>query len=191
MRLFILRHGPTDWNESGRYTGSTDIPLSENGRRELLRWRLPQEALVAELWSSPLLRARETALAFGEPKCDARLREMSFGSWEGRTHAEVESELPEADLVQDWNGLDYKPHGGESLREVQERVKEWLRERALSQKDLLVVSHKMTITALYALAAGWDASHKPVQRLQFPALHVFQIDSAGHPRVERLNQALF
>jgi len=155
----------------------------------LLRWRLPKEALAAELWSSPLQRAQETArLLVGEPRVDARLAEMNFGSWEGRSHSEVEAELPPADIAQDWMGLDYKPHGGESLREVRERVSAWLKER--EAKDLLVISHKLTITALYSLATDWDARSKPKERLQFPALHVFQIDSSGRPQVERLNLPL-
>ncbi|HYG70238.1 MAG TPA: histidine phosphatase family protein, partial [Anaeromyxobacteraceae bacterium] len=91
-RLFLVRHGETDWNVAGRWQGQTDIPLNEAGRaqaRELAR-RMRGEG-IATIAASDLLRARETAeivaaeLGLEVRILDHRLREQSFGAFEGLT----------------------------------------------------------------------------------------------------------
>ncbi|MEU4190460.1 histidine phosphatase family protein [Kribbella sp. NPDC026611] len=100
MRTTIVfaRHGRTAWHHGNRYTGSTDLPIDEVGvqqAEQLRRWATEYAPDV--LWSSPMLRARQTiqptATALGlEPTIDARLREVDFGSAEGK----MLSELPDA-----------------------------------------------------------------------------------------------
>lgn len=92
MRLLLLRHGAAEGQH--RYLGVTDAPLSPEGRAQALGRRAivpPVEAL----WSSPLARCRETAaLLWPElvPTVLPELRELDFGTWEGRTWAEVGDE---------------------------------------------------------------------------------------------------
>jgi glucosyl-3-phosphoglycerate phosphatase len=100
-RLIVWRHGNTDWNAGHRVQGQTDVPLNELGRQQAvdaadLLVRLRPTALVA----SDLRRAADTAAALAaltglSVTYDERLRERSFGQWEGLTMTEVERTRPE------------------------------------------------------------------------------------------------
>ena len=89
MKLYLLRHGRTLWNEEGRLQGRTDVPLSEEGRRSALAAGAALGNVSFDAaFSSPLQRARETAELILQGKnvliqTDARLIELSFGAAEG------------------------------------------------------------------------------------------------------------
>ena len=102
MRLLLVSHAQTDWNVQGRFQGHTDIPLNEHGRRQAKLWqkRLASEAIHAVV-ASDLLRAAQTAAILAAPhgldiRTDRRLRELSFGDWEGLTYAEIQERYPTA-----------------------------------------------------------------------------------------------
>ncbi len=126
----LARHGETDDNrEPLRVQGFTDTPLNETGRRQAreLAERVAGELEVASLWSSDLMRARETADTVGEAidltaRLDPRLREASRGRWEGRLFKDIERDEP--DLFAAWRraGPGFRFPGGESLQEQQDRV---------------------------------------------------------------------
>lgn len=82
LRVELIRHGRTAWNVQRRFLGSTDIPLDEEGRAEAA---LLPSALgpVHAIWSSPLLRAWETASALGQPHAHPGLAELHMGALEG------------------------------------------------------------------------------------------------------------
>src|SRR5262245_42232698 len=91
----ILRHAATAWNEARRLQGMTDTPLSAAGEASARAWRLPAPADGWRRVCSPLMRARRTAELVQPPAAisvDSRLREMSFGVWEGRTVADLRAE---------------------------------------------------------------------------------------------------
>jgi probable phosphoglycerate mutase len=100
-RLIVWRHGNTDWNAANRVQGQSDVPLNDLGRQQAvdaaeLLIRLKPAAIVA----SDLQRAADTAAALaaltGLPvQYDVRLRERSFGQWEGLFMAEVKEQRPE------------------------------------------------------------------------------------------------
>ena len=89
--VLLIRHGPTAWNASGRIQGQTDVELSPEGRAEVRRWRLPAAWAQARVFSSPLRRARETAIILTgrTPTLDPRLSEMAWGRFEGRRLADL------------------------------------------------------------------------------------------------------
>ena len=99
-RFYLIRHGQTDWNQEGRYQGWTDIPLSEEGKRQAAALgerfrRLPLDALYV----SPLKRAQQTAMPISEItgvpiRTEEHFKEINFGSWEGHTIAELEEKFP-------------------------------------------------------------------------------------------------
>lgn len=145
--LFLVRHGETDWNLAGRWQGQTDVPLNEAGRaqaRELADRMRPE--VIATVASSDLLRARATAeivaasLGLAVGVVDHRLREQSFGDFEGLTARECEERFPEAwaRYLADWRTT---PPGGESGAEVLARVVPALREIAGRGSPALVVMH--------------------------------------------------
>jgi broad specificity phosphatase PhoE len=179
----------TSWNLEKRYQGSTDIPLADQGREQVPLWRKALPPKPDFIWASPLIRARETAALLypGQPAVvDERLREMGLGKWEGRTFAEVKAELGEPDQ---WHGMDYRAHGGESVREVTKRLQSWLSTLPTAPGLVgVVVTHKMAAMALYSLASGWQADCLPEVRLRFPRIHRFGWN--GELSVVSLNEKL-
>lgn len=97
-RLYLIRHGETDWNVLGKYQGSTDIELSETGlnQAKLLGKRFEKMELD-KVYSSPLKRAMATAQTVADAKnlpviLEEAFQEINFGDWEGKTTAEIEAE---------------------------------------------------------------------------------------------------
>ena len=190
-RLLVLRHGPTDWNARGAIQGRADPPLSADGRARVRRWRIPSDRLPGRWIASPLCRAMETARLMGAtPQPEARLLEMDWGEWEGRTLAELRAD-PAADMPgREASGLDFRPPGGESYRMVQRRLEPLLRDLATAPESTVAVCHKGVILALYALATGWAMTGPPPRKLMADHCHAFRLDAAGRPSVDRLNLPL-
>ena len=158
MRLILVRHGVTDWNREGRWQGHLDPPLSDSGRREASRAgqriNADPELRPDRIVSSTLARALETAQVIGaeiglpvEP--DPRLMEIGGGEWEGRTHAELETE--DADRYLAWRALGGigQPPGGEPIEAATRRVVELLDELETGGGgQTLLVSHGGTLRIL-------------------------------------------
>lgn len=152
--LFLVRHGRTRVNASGRLQGRADAPLDDLGQAQAsaLAAVLPPDARVV---SSPLARALQTAelVARGRPvEVDDRWIELDYGDWDGRPVADV----PPADWAR-WR-LDntFAPPGGESLADCGRRVRAACEElRGVSRHDdVVVVSHVSPIKAAVAWALG-------------------------------------
>lgn len=156
--LILVRHGRTALNAAGLLQGRVDEPLDDIGRLQAVAVA-ERIGAVDELISSPLLRARQTADAFGVPYAvDERWIELAYGIYEGVAHADVPS-----DAWRHWRADPaYVPEGGESLARLNERVVEVcdeLAERA-TQGIVAVVSHVSPIKAAvaWALDAGIEIS---------------------------------
>jgi probable phosphoglycerate mutase len=182
----FLRHGSTAWNESGTMQGRRDIALSAAGRAEVARWRLPPGDAVAEWISSPLARAVDTARILGgrAPRVEPALIEMDWGAWEGRTLAGLRAQFGAEFTRLERCGLDFRPPGGESPRDVLARVARWLDVAARSDRPLHAVTHNGVLRALYACATGWDMTEKPPVKLRPASLHRFAVERG--PRVTLL-----
>ena len=143
MIVDLIRHGMTEYNETNRYQGLRDIPLSELGKRQLHRADIMMEAVYV----SPLSRARQTArILFPEAELIPveGLQEMDFGVFEGHNYMEMEYEPNYRDWVE--GGCVGRCPGGESMKEFQERtcrVFKMLVENALRRGDerLVIVAH--------------------------------------------------
>ncbi|MDQ1515434.1 MAG: hypothetical protein QOE80_1264 [Actinomycetota bacterium] len=119
-RIFLIRHGATEWSVSAQHTGRTDIPLTDEGRRqaERLRVRLAREHFAIVL-VSPLKRARETAelAGFGDVAAvDPDLVEWDYGEYDGRTAAQIRQQRP------GWTPWHDGFPGGETLEQVAARA---------------------------------------------------------------------
>jgi broad specificity phosphatase PhoE len=105
QEVYLVRHGETEWSLSGQHTGSTDIPLTENGRQ--VAHELGEKLAgtdFAAVWSSPLSRALDTARLAGfgaELRIDDRLKEWDYGKYEGRTTPEIRETRPDWFLWRD------------------------------------------------------------------------------------------
>jgi probable phosphoglycerate mutase len=184
--LAMLRHGATAWSTERRIQGRMDLPLSDDGRESLRRFRMPAICAEMRIVTSPLVRCVETAALLGAPHAERepRLAEMSWGAWEGKRLPDLRAELGDEMAQNEARGWDFRPQGGESPREVLARVRSWLAEVT---GPTLAVTHRGVIRAVYAAAAGWDLRGKPPVKLAWDALHVFCVGADGSPAVEQLN----
>jgi probable phosphoglycerate mutase len=167
-RLLMIRHGATAWNAAGRMQGRADVGLSAAGRAQGGRWRLPAEWQGARWLVSPLRRARETAALLGAPAAlvESRLIEMDWGAWEGLSAAELRRTAAGELACEEARGLDLRPPGGESPREVMARLAALVEELAGDPAPVVAVCHKGVIRAALALATGWQLRARPPLRLR-------------------------
>lgn len=163
-RLILVRHGETDWNREGRLQGGQDIPLNALGRQQAGEAAGRLAALVPDLAAvdflcSPMQRARETMAimrgALGVPPhdyaTDERLRELTFGAWEGFTWREMRKTEPEQSRARMRDKWGFVPPNGESYAMLAERIRPVLAGLA---RETVVVSHGGVARAVLALCAG-------------------------------------
>ncbi|XLZ67937.1 histidine phosphatase family protein [Massilia sp. SR12] len=176
MELILIRH-PQPEVAPGVCYGSSDLPAAvgalAEGHAALAPQLAPLLARGVRLYASPLQRCTALASRLGTPTLDARLAEMDFGAWELRPW----SDIPRAE-VDAWAAdlLDYRPGGGETVREVAVRVQSFLDDL---RHDAIIVCHAGTMRLMAAMAAGeplLHAAQKPNQvkycsilRLSWPA----------------------
>jgi probable phosphoglycerate mutase len=190
--LVLIRHAETGWNRAGRIQGQTDAPLSPAGRAMAARWRLPADLTRHRWLTSTLRRTRETAAILGRPDAVAlaALNEMHWGAWEGETLRALRGRLGDAMAANEDRGLDFRPDGGESPREVQARLKPLLARLAAEARPTVAVTHNGVIRALYCLASGWDMLGKPPVDFDRESVQRFRIEPDGHLTVFRLNEGM-
>ncbi|MDJ0777244.1 MAG: histidine phosphatase family protein [Gammaproteobacteria bacterium] len=181
MKLALIRHAPTDWNEVRRLQGRVDRPLSPGGRKRAQMHRVPVAFDRFRWYCSPLGRARETADLLGIPdyRTDAALIEMDWGDWEGQVFKQLRRELGDSVRANEARGRDFRPPGGESPREVQARLSAWLASIAPSGADVGAVAHQGTVRCVYALARGWDMRGESPVEFDWNAIHLFEFDAEG------------
>ncbi|MGC3983357.1 MAG: histidine phosphatase family protein [Pseudorhodoferax sp.] len=163
-RIIAIRHGETAWNVDTRIQGHLDIPLNDTGRWQARRVgaALAGEELSA-IYASDLGRAHQTAQAVADRAglpvvADRGLRERAFGSFEGKTFAEIESDWPDQALL--WRKRDpaFEPAGGESLLRFRERIVGTLNRLAALHPggQIVLVGHGGVMDVLYRAATGQE-----------------------------------
>ena len=180
-RILAIRHGETMWNVDSRIQGHLDISLNDTGRWQAERLGLAlKDEPIAAIYASDLSRAHDTALAVsrhtGVPvQAEPGLRERSFGEFEGRTFAEIETELPEQ--AQRWRQRDpaFTPAGGESRLMLEARV--------LSVAARLAAQHPGEQIALFAHGGVMDILYRAATRLDLQAARTWAL---GNTAVNRL-----
>ncbi len=168
-RILFVRHGETAYNAENRLQGQLDIPLNARGRDQarsigkalgaVAGAEIREMDAAGDSFASPLTRAGETmdivrdamGLEPGRYKLDARLKELSFGAWEGMTWREVEARDPQGVRARNKAKWSFAPPGGESYAMLVERVRAWL--DGLSG-EAFVVAHGGSARALMTLVAG-------------------------------------
>ena len=146
-RLFLVRHGETEWNALGKLQGHTDIELNQRGREQAHALAASvREIAIAAVWTSDLSRARQTgeiiaaALGLPAPSVDAELRERRFGVFEGLTRDECA--LHHREAWKAWLDRTGTPQGAETREVVLARMTRALnRVVAATPGVALVVTH--------------------------------------------------
>lgn len=151
MRLFLIRHGQTSWNAEGRAQGHTDIELDTDGveqaealgRAVAAGWFVPSKVITSDL-----VRSSETARALrcANTWTDRRLRERSFGEWEGLPFNEIHNQMAATGLP----FFDVRPPGGESFKDVWDRVQPLAAELFEAEEPTAIVTHGGTCAILLA-----------------------------------------
>jgi broad specificity phosphatase PhoE len=154
VEVALVRHGETEWSRTGRHTGRSDPPLTEEGERQA---RAVGEALrgrsFALVLSSPLIRARETATVAGfEPELRDDLAEWDYGEYDGLTTPEIREQIP------GWTIWRYGGLGGESVEQLAARADRVVAELLTVDGEVLVFSHGHFLRVLTARWLGLGAS---------------------------------
>lgn len=185
--IYLLRHGETEWNATGRIQGAKDSPLTERGRRQAQAMGLALRQALAgaapPLYCSPLGRAQQTLEILCETarldsttaRFDERLGELSWGAWDGMTRTEIEAAYPgalAARLAAHWT---YRPPQGDSYADLSARLQPFLDD--VAREGGIVVSHGAAGRVLRGLHL--KLSPQEIVALAEPQDVVFRLDAGG------------
>jgi probable phosphoglycerate mutase len=164
-RLYFIRHGATELSTEDRFSGGTDVDLSDEGRwqAERLALRLADDPIVA-FYCSPMRRTVDTASIVAlphnlTPQPRDGLREIHHGHWETMRRSDVEEQFPDEYAAWNADPFTFAPEGGESGLMVMARALPVIREIVVNHagQTVAVVSHKATIRLVMSSLLGFDA----------------------------------
>ena len=181
FRIWLIRHGETEWSLSGAHTGRTDIPLTENGKRQAkaIGGILSVENFSLVL-TSPMLRALETCRIAGfcdRAEIEPDLHEWDYGIFEGRKTEDIQKNAP------NWSIWSSTVSGGEALDEVGDRARRVIARATSAGGDTALFAHGHI---LRILAACWLGLSPDAGRLF--ALEAGSISILGYERTCRVIQ---
>jgi broad specificity phosphatase PhoE len=192
-KVYLLRHGQTEWSVSGKHTGRTDVPLTEKGRGlakaagELIR-RVRGDEPPALVLTSPRARAKDTAelAGFTPDRVDERLVEWDYGQYEGLTTPEIRETDP------GWTVWSHATPGGETPQQVTARADAVLADAraALPGGDVVLVGHGHFSRVLIARWIELAATEGVRFAMEAPSWAVLG-DERGVPQLEYVNLAVF
>ena len=167
--FWLVRHGQTDWNLTGRWQGQTPYapPLNDVGRAQALGIRDQlKDVGFSAIYSSDLLRSRQTAeLLAGSlgltVTVEPRLREMNLGTWEGMLSDEIKAQFPQELVARARDPLNTRAPQGESPMEVEKRVIPAVDEIAAKHREesVLIVAHGISLAVIICHAQGIPLDH--------------------------------
>lgn len=173
-KIYVVRHGETQWNREEVFRGTKDIPLNEIGKKQAERVGLYFSHMpVNRIISSPLSRALQTAEAISKTTNAAvdtmeEFTDMNFGIWEGLALREVEERFPLDFSLWKASPDKLRIENGETLAMVRDRISAGLANIDYDREDMVViVTHRVIckIFILYALGTGndhfWDMKYDP------------------------------
>jgi broad specificity phosphatase PhoE len=186
-RIYLVRHGQTEWNRELRFRGRADIPLDEQGRKQAsaIAGALADKEINA-IYTSPLRRSVETALpvaaAFHLQSTTLQgFIDIDYGQWEGLAYGEVKKRYP--DLYREW---EERPDvvtfpAGESLEEVRERSFSAFMEVVAENpgKSILIIPHRVINKVLLCAILGLSNAHFWLLRQDTGCINVIEHSDSG------------
>ncbi|MCL4350521.1 MAG: histidine phosphatase family protein [Candidatus Thermoplasmatota archaeon] len=179
MEIFFVRHGATHWNSSGKWQGSTDIELSQNGRNQAFEAaRLLSNENFSVIYSSPKARTMETAKFIAELTSkeiiqDQRIVERNMGIFEGKTSDQISSIMGKEMSVVDIVSCEEPVDGMEPLDAQFKRGREFLQDLKEKGEDAVVVSHGVMIGIMLEILTGKDFRYMTVKNCEIIREKVF------------------
>jgi len=153
-KLWLIRHGETEWSRSGAHTGRTDLPLTPAGEiKAAAIGRYLRGRKFAVVLTSPLQRARETCRLAGygdAAQLEPDLMEWSYGAYEGRTSAEIRQGVP------GWNIWVNGVVGGETVEQVGTRARRVIERASAAGGDAALFAHGHVLRILTACWLGLE-----------------------------------
>lgn len=195
VQITFIRHGETAWNLEGRCQGFSDIQLNKRGFEQAKKLAESfQNEKITAIYSSPLLRARQTAEIIAESQqipvfLKEGLKELNQGVLEGIAFVDLKDKYK--DLLEEWmnNPCDLQLPDGECLRKVQERAWKCIEEIVKKHQDkdcLVIVSHNLTIITILCQILNLDLRYFHRLRKDTAAKTVVEF-TRSHPILIRLN----
>ncbi|MFH0936898.1 MAG: 2,3-diphosphoglycerate-dependent phosphoglycerate mutase [Candidatus Daviesbacteria bacterium] len=190
--LVLVRHGESLWNAKGLWTGFTDIGLSEKGKDEAKKAGQKIKNIKFDFaFSSPLIRAKETleiiekelGLENLPAEEDRALNERDYGDFTGKNKWEIEKEVGHEQFIKIRRGWDEPIPGGETLKDVYERVIPYFEQQILprlkSGENILVSAHGNSLRALVKFLD--NISDDEISDLEIPTgeVYIYKIDPEG------------
>jgi broad specificity phosphatase PhoE len=192
-KLLIVRHGETEWNAAGRVQGHDDIPLNEQGRAQVTATaEALRETPVAAAYASDLERAAETGRILAAPHglevvVTPCLRERCWGTWEGRTMAEIEE--IDAAMAGRWRNHEWvNPEMAEEYEALQDRVVVEVRRIAEAHdgETVLIATHGGAVKVLVAWVLGAPLGSHGAMRINNASVTTILVRS-GHYVLDSYN----
>jgi probable phosphoglycerate mutase len=188
QEVYLIRHGETEWSRSGRHTGNTDVPLTENGRKAA---RLLAPALAGKSFAlvltSPMERACQTCELAGlgdRARIDLDLKEWDYGDYEGLTPREIHRQAP------GWLIFTDGCPGGESPDAVVARIDRVLARVQAAGGNVALFAHGHLLRSLAARWLGLRVAEGRLFLLDPSTLSVLTYYRSGVPSVKRWNVPL-
>lgn len=181
MKIYLVRHGETEWNREEIFRGRKDISLNENGKKQAEETgNYLKRKKIKTIFTSPLVRSKQTAEIIGErigaPIITIQeLIDMDFGIWEGLSLTEVMERFPQEFEIWKSAPMRWKIEGAETLMDIRKRVSRGLR-RLPSETNMVIVTHRVVckIIALFFLkisnACFWNIKFDPA------SVSIFEFD---------------
>lgn len=186
-KIYVIRHGETEWSLNGQHTSVTDIPLTENGRQ---RARLLQPYLrklcFGLVLTSPLRRAKETCQLSGlgdQAEVETNLIEWNYGDYEGLTSEQIHQTVP------GWIVFNDGAPGGETPEEVAERADHVIARIQSAKADVALFAHGHILRALAARWLGLPATAGRNFLLETGTLNILSY-YRGYPAIKTWNAPL-
>lgn len=189
--LILVRHGESEWNAKGLWTGWTDVNLSENGREEAKRAGEALKDLHLDVaYTSALKRAQQTLEEIQgvlgtniTPTADKALNERSYGDFTGKNKWEVKEQVGEEEFQRIRRSWDYPPANGESLKMVYDRVLPYyqteIEPKLKEGKNVIIAAHGNSLRALIKYLENVSDQDITTLELATGGLYVYEIDQDG------------
>ena len=190
-KLFLIRHGKSEWNKLGLWTGWTDVSLDEEGKREAVEaGKLLKDENIHKVYTSELKRTHETYerikegsgknVSFTPHKA---LNERHYGIHTGKNKWQIKEEVGEEEFNKIRRGWDVKIPEGETLKDVHARVvpyyEENIKKDLLNGENVLVVAHGNTLRALIKHLENLDEVKISEVEFETGQVHIYELDHEG------------
>ena len=193
-KLVIVRHGESEWNIIGKWTGLTDVHLSEKGSKESKRiGALIKDIHFGYIFTSNLIRTKETLSAISsvyeelksvETEESKEIRERDYGDYTGKNKWEMEKILGEKEFLNIRRSWDHPIPNGESLKMVYERTIPFFLDTILPKikegVNVLVVAHGNSIRSMVKYIENISDEKIAEVEMPFQDVLVYDLDESGH-----------